>query len=171
MLYASRQSSPGGRMRPSGRRRPPADVVDVLLWQLAVDVAAAHRTDPDGNCTNLACRGLLGRCAAARHAERALHLARRPVGGHPGTPPTGLPQRRDTSRHAAPAPQLPHPAPPRTRPASRLATPVIGRAATAGPHAGFTGWFTRTSASAYMQSRPADDVFFDQLPVALLAAA
>ncbi len=88
MTYPPRPHTPTGRTRPSGRRRPPADVVDVLLWQLAIDVAAAHRLDHDGNCTNLACAGLRGRCSASRHAERALQLARR---------------RPDHSHHRAPA--------------------------------------------------------------------
>ncbi len=106
--------TPHPRTRPSGRRRPPADVVDVLLWQLAVDVAAAHRPDRDGNCTNLACAGRRGRCDASWYAERALHLARRqPDGPHPSAP-------ADRARME----------------------PAVGRAVVTTTRSRFTGWFS-----------------------------
>ncbi|MFI6259374.1 hypothetical protein ACIBCL_25165 [Micromonospora zamorensis] len=54
----------------------PGDVIDPLLWQLALDVTAAHQPDNHGNCRNLQCTGQRGMCAAARTARRAMNLAR-----------------------------------------------------------------------------------------------
>ncbi|MDM4783697.1 MULTISPECIES: hypothetical protein [unclassified Micromonospora] len=56
----------------------PDDVTDPLLWRLALDVAAAHQPNEHGDCRNLQCAGQRGMCAAARHARRAMTLARRP---------------------------------------------------------------------------------------------
>jgi hypothetical protein len=66
------------RPRPSDRVSQPADVTDPLMWRLATDVAAAHQTGNDGRCSNLQCADQTGPCRAARHAHRALQLARTP---------------------------------------------------------------------------------------------
>lgn len=57
---------------------PPPDVHDVLLWRLAIDVAAAHQPDDHGNCRNLACSGQAGICPALHRARQALRAARTP---------------------------------------------------------------------------------------------
>lgn len=143
MTYPPRPHTSAGRTRPSGRRRPPADVVDVLLWQLAVDVAAVHRLDHDGNCTNLACAGLRGRCSASRHAERALQLARR---------------RPDHPHHRVPA--------------DRSQTePAIGRAVVTTARSRFTGWFSTTKGTASARPLRPGGLLARRVPGAALAAA
>lgn len=54
----------------------PKDVIDPLLWRLALGDVAAHQPDSQGNCGNLQCVGQRGMCAAARNARRAVSLAR-----------------------------------------------------------------------------------------------
>ncbi|TDC66096.1 hypothetical protein E1258_03775 [Micromonospora sp. KC207] len=73
------------RERLSALAALPDDVIDSLLWRLALDVAAAHQPDERGNCRNLQCTGQRGMCAAARAARRALTLARvsRPSSARP----------------------------------------------------------------------------------------
>lgn len=64
----------------------PADIHDVLLWRLAVDVASAHRPGPDGRCTNLLCAGQSYPCPPASNAQAAAHAARRPSRQPPRLP-------------------------------------------------------------------------------------
>lgn len=64
--------------RPSERALLPRDVTDPLLWRLAVDVATAHQLGPDDRCINLQCADQSGACVAARMAQRAMRLSRRP---------------------------------------------------------------------------------------------
>ena len=98
-------------------------VTDPLLWRLALDVAAAHQPDPNGNCHNLQCRHQHGPCQALRAATRALHAACRPA-----TTPTPVPARRIVGRAPAvtggfnPWPVLSHPTRPPTWPDRSAAT-------------------------------------------------
>ncbi|GAB2960989.1 hypothetical protein GCM10027280_57290 [Micromonospora polyrhachis] len=64
------------RERLSALASIPDDVTDPLLWRLALDVAAAHQPDEDGNCRNLQCVSQRGMCSAVRHARRAMACAR-----------------------------------------------------------------------------------------------
>ncbi|WP_236647234.1 hypothetical protein [Micromonospora sicca] len=64
------------RERLSALAALPDDVIDPLLWRLALDVVAAHQPDERGNCRNLQCAGQRGMCAAARAARRAMTPAR-----------------------------------------------------------------------------------------------
>jgi hypothetical protein len=64
------------RTRPPDDAPVPADVTDLLLWRLGVDVAAAHQPGPDGRCRSLLCATETGPCAVFRAAQRAMHLAR-----------------------------------------------------------------------------------------------
>ena len=132
---------------PSTRTTPPADVTDPLLWALAMDVAAAHRPGPKGDCTNLQCRGQRGACRALRAAQRAVQLAR-PT---PASPPPAVVEapivpgfaianrrRRSTSTTFTgwftptdPRPALPDPPTPRPRPQQAtdrrdIASTVVG---------------------------------------------
>ncbi|WP_436971631.1 hypothetical protein [Micromonospora aurantiaca (nom. illeg.)] len=66
------------RERLSALAALPDDVIDPLLWRLALDVVAAHQPDEPGNCRNLQCAGQRGMCAAASTARRAMALAHRP---------------------------------------------------------------------------------------------
>lgn len=118
------------RPRPSNAATPPSHVGDILLWRLAVDVAAAHQRDAAGDCVNLACATQRGTCAAARLAQHALRAASRPA---------------DRQPRPLPVPALP----------SRMAAPsVVGRAAvTAGRR--FTGWFTSTRTAGPAYAAPA----------------
>lgn len=63
------------------REPVPADVTDVLLWRLAVDVAAAHQPDPhDPNrCVHLRCKGEVYPCPPALDADLAHRAATRPT--------------------------------------------------------------------------------------------
>lgn len=64
------------RERLSALAALPNDVIDPLLWRLALDVAAAHQPDEHGNCRNLQCADQRGMCFAAGAARRAMTLAR-----------------------------------------------------------------------------------------------
>ncbi|MFB9443048.1 hypothetical protein Dvina_51505 [Dactylosporangium vinaceum] len=121
------------RIRPSANVAVPDDVTDVLLWQLAFDVAVEHQRGPDGDCANLRCAGQRGPCDAAVQAQRALRAARRPTAAHrPALPQT-------TQATASPPTVVPNPHPGR----------AIGQAAVPPPNAGrFTGWFTQTATAA-----------------------
>lgn len=79
--------------RPSCRARIPDDVVDVRLWWLSIDVAAAHQPDDDSShrCTSLLCEGKAYPCPPARLAQRAAVLSRRPL------PTVSAPSREATS--------------------------------------------------------------------------
>ncbi|MER7276630.1 hypothetical protein ABT369_19520 [Dactylosporangium sp. NPDC000244] len=108
------------RTRPSDHVPVPTDVVDVMLWRMAFDVAVEHQRGPAGDCTNLRCAGQRGPCEPAIHAQRTLHAARQPA-----TPPH--------------RPQPDHVTPPR-------APAVVGRATVPSRNTGrFTGWFNRTT--------------------------
>jgi hypothetical protein len=51
---------------------------DILLWRLAVDVAAAHQPGPDGRCGSLLCTGQpTYPCPPAAAAQRAAQAAHR----------------------------------------------------------------------------------------------
>ncbi|WP_327007618.1 hypothetical protein OHA72_10305 [Dactylosporangium sp. NBC_01737] len=123
------------RTHPSADVPVPADVIDVLLWRLAFDVAAEHQRGPTGDCTNLRCTGVRGVCAPAVHAQRALRMARRPLA--PVRSPavaSSLPVARTAATAASElvAAHDPRPAP-----------TVVGRAAVGRPNTGrFTDWFT-----------------------------
>jgi len=68
------------RPRPSTHLPVPADVADILLWQLAADVAATHRPGDHGRCTSPLCTGQPAYpCPPAAAARRAAHAARRPA--------------------------------------------------------------------------------------------
>lgn len=63
---------------PSARPPVPDSVGDLLLWRLAVDVAAAHQPGPDGRCTSLLCADHASYpCPAATAAQRAALAAHR----------------------------------------------------------------------------------------------
>lgn len=66
-------------MHASTDRPPPDDVVDILLWRLATDVAANHQPHLAGRCGHPRCVGEAYPCPPARDAERALRTARRPA--------------------------------------------------------------------------------------------
>ncbi|MET8310518.1 hypothetical protein [Micromonospora sp. NPDC005173] len=85
------------RERLSALAALPDNVIDPLLWRLALDVAAAHQPDERGNCRNLQCVGQRGMCAAARAARRAMTLARasRPSAARPE--PRPAPERTSTA--------------------------------------------------------------------------
>lgn len=72
----------------------PDDVRDLLLWRLALDVAAAHQPNEHGDCRNLQCVGQRGMCTAARSARRAMTLARR-------ARPVVAPLARSSDHHRA----------------------------------------------------------------------
>ncbi|MGY4912569.1 hypothetical protein [Micromonospora aurantiaca (nom. illeg.)] len=72
----------------------PDDVIDPLLWRLALDVAAAHQPNEHGDCRNLQCVGQRGMCTAARTARRAMTKARRPR-------PVAAPLARSADHHHA----------------------------------------------------------------------
>jgi len=82
------------RSHPSTRLPVPADVADILLWRLAVDVAAAHQPGPDGRCSSLLCAGRpTYPCPPAAAAQRATHAALRPpptARGRAAVPPTAV---------------------------------------------------------------------------------
>ncbi|MFC5007207.1 hypothetical protein ACFPIJ_56550 [Dactylosporangium cerinum] len=112
--------------RPSADAPVPDDVVDVMLWRLAFDVAVEHQRDSTGNCTNLRCAGQFGACEPMRHAQHALAAARRPPALRTGTtPPVAAP------------PAAVH----------RPAALAVGRAVVARSNSRFTGWFTHTAAA------------------------
>lgn len=68
------------RPHPSARPPVPADVDDILLWRLALDVATAHRPGHDGRCTSLLCAAEpTYPCPPAAAAQRAAHAALRPT--------------------------------------------------------------------------------------------
>lgn len=75
------------RVRPSDQTVVPTDVTDILLWRLAVDVAAAHQPDDHGRCRNLQCDTIDGSCSPFTYANQALYLARRPARAHSVTAP------------------------------------------------------------------------------------
>ncbi|MET7668026.1 hypothetical protein [Micromonospora luteifusca] len=62
--------------RPSRHAERPHDVTDPLLWQLAIDVLAAHEPDDEGLCRNLQCAGQSWPCAARKGAEQSLRMSR-----------------------------------------------------------------------------------------------
>ncbi|MGI5180153.1 hypothetical protein ACQEVZ_27890 [Dactylosporangium sp. CA-152071] len=116
------------RTHPSADVPVPADVVDVLLWRTAFDVAAEHQRGPTGDCTNLRCASEHGTCTPARQALHALHVARRA--------PAPAPQPTTNTPHTTP----PSPGPSRPQPQ------IVGRATVARPNTTrFTGWFTSTA--------------------------
>ncbi|MGI5180552.1 hypothetical protein ACQEVZ_29980 [Dactylosporangium sp. CA-152071] len=140
-------TTPNHRQRPSADVPVPADVVDIMLWRLAFDVAVEHQRGPEGDCTNLRCAGERGPCTAAVQAQRALHLARRP----------STPAPRATS--------APGPVSDSHQPAAS-----VGRAAVQRPNTGrFTGWFT-SAANTINQYRPHLNLP-RRIPGATLAAA
>ncbi|GAA1503585.1 hypothetical protein GCM10009827_015840 [Dactylosporangium maewongense] len=116
------------RTHPSADVTVPDDVVDVLLWRTAFDVAAEHQRGPTGDCTNLRCASEHGTCTPARQALHALRIARRA--------PAPTPQPTRNTPHTTP----PSPGPSRPQP------PIAGRATVARPNTTrFTGWFTSTA--------------------------
>lgn len=116
------------RTHPSADLPVPDDVVDVLLWRTAFDVAAEHQRGPTGDCTNLRCASEHGTCTPARQALHALRMARR-------APDPAL----------QPTTSMPEVAPPSPA-ASRPLPPIVGRATVARPNTTrFTGWFTTTA--------------------------
>jgi hypothetical protein len=64
----------------------PEDVTDVLLWRLAIRVAADHQPDPchPGQCANLRCAREAYPCPPLRDAQRAQGAATRPQRFTPG---------------------------------------------------------------------------------------
>lgn len=79
------------RLHPSARMPVPDSVGDILLWRLAVDVAAAHRPGPDGRCTSLLCTDQPRYpCPPATGAQRAAVTAqcRTPIARGRATVPT-----------------------------------------------------------------------------------
>jgi hypothetical protein len=64
---------------PSATDAPVApDVGDILLWRLAVDVAATHQPGPGGRCASLLCTGQpTYPCPPAAAAQRAAQAAHR----------------------------------------------------------------------------------------------
>lgn len=69
---------PNSRSHPSAHLPVPADVDDILLWRLSIDVAAAHEQGPRGRCTSLLCASAPNYpCPTAIAAQRAAHAARR----------------------------------------------------------------------------------------------
>jgi hypothetical protein len=74
----------------------PDDVTDILLWRLAVDVAANHQPDRFGRCANLRCTAQAYPCQPAQDAARALCASRNT------TPPR--PPARGRARVAAARP-------------------------------------------------------------------
>ncbi|MEV6932230.1 hypothetical protein AB0M46_48145 [Dactylosporangium sp. NPDC051485] len=129
------------RTHPSADVTVPEDVVDVLLWRLAFDVAAEHQRSRTGDCTNLRCTGVRGVCAPAVQAQRALRMARRPLAPVRSPAAASSPLIARTAAPAVPAPVAaddPRPAP-----------TVIGRAAVGRPSTGrFTDWFTSAASAA-----------------------
>jgi hypothetical protein len=117
------------RIRPSDQAVVPADVTDVLLWRLAIDVATAHQHDPDGRCTNLRCADQIGPCTASRQAQHAMRLARRPQPTPPAPPPTSAP----------------------TGPGTAVGRAAVPYAANRGQSA---GWFTSTAARQPVAASP-----------------
>jgi hypothetical protein len=104
------------RSHPSTHLPVPANVADLLLWRLAVDVAAAHQLGHDGRCSSLLCAGLASYpCPPAATAQRAAHAALRP-------PPT--------ARGRAAVPPTPV-----SRAAAIGAAAAVGQPAGAGPYA------------------------------------
>ncbi|MEV4511565.1 hypothetical protein AB0K00_21640 [Dactylosporangium sp. NPDC049525] len=143
------------RYRPSADVPVPYDVVDVLLWRLAVDVMIEHQTGSDGHCSNLRCADEQGPCTAAVHAQRALRVARRPTAPAPATSRPPVPNRTAATR----------PVPARQRRGT-----VVGRATVRSGNAGrFTGWFT-SAACAINRWRP-DHHLPRRTPGAALSAA
>jgi hypothetical protein len=96
------------RIRPSDHAAVPADVTDLLLWRLAVDVAAAHQPGEDGRCGNLLCATETGQCAALQAAQRAMHVAR--AFASSAQKPRPMASSTITARGRAPVPVTPHPA-------------------------------------------------------------
>jgi hypothetical protein len=82
---------------PSARLPVPEDVGDVLLWQLAVDVAAAHRPGSNGRCTSLLCTNQPAYpCPPVGAAHMAAHAARRPLSPQQPRRPTPAARGRAT---------------------------------------------------------------------------
>ncbi|TDC84689.1 hypothetical protein E1193_05045 [Micromonospora sp. KC606] len=77
----------------------PDEVINPLLWRLALDVTAAHQPDRDGNCRNLQCVNYRGMCPAARTARHAINLAQqaRPTATPPA--PQGARGRAAVTTH------------------------------------------------------------------------
>ncbi|GAB3852272.1 hypothetical protein ACFPIJ_42245 [Dactylosporangium cerinum] len=122
------------RTHPSADVTVPEDVVDVLLWRLAFDVAAEHQRNSAGDCTNLRCTGVRRICAPAVDAYRALRMARRPL-APARSPAASSPSAARTAPTTAPAPV--------DTPDPRPAPTVFGRAAVGHSNTGqFTDWFT-----------------------------
>jgi hypothetical protein len=141
------------RYRPSTDMPVPADVADVLLWRLAVDVMIEHQPGSDGHCDNLRCADEQGPCTAAVHAKRALRVARRHTA--PATSHQPVPAQATATR----------PIPAGSRPDT-----VVGRATVRRGNAGrFTDWFT--SASSAVTRWSADHHLPHRIPGAALAAA
>ena len=130
------------RHRLSEQATPPRDVTDVLLWRLALDVAAAHQPDEHGNCRDLRCAGQRGTCQAARLARRAMSVARTPVRPAPA-PRAG--REIAVGRAAAPEPT-------RTR------------------GGGFVGWFTTTTTKVRNRWTAPATLLPRRIPGAALAA-
>jgi hypothetical protein len=65
---------------PLSRPAVPEDVTDILLWNLANDVAANHQPDPHhrDRCANLRCVHETYPCTPVRDAQRARQAATRP---------------------------------------------------------------------------------------------
>ncbi|MFF0316318.1 hypothetical protein ACFYPH_17020 [Micromonospora sp. NPDC005252] len=109
--------------RASRRAERPRDVTDPLLWQLALDVLAAHESDEEGACRNLLCAGQPWPCAARSSAEQSLRLARRAD----ETPPTAAPQRPDAATSTGRVPERAS-APRQTRTTGSLSTATASAA-------------------------------------------
>lgn len=123
------------RTHPSADVPVPADVIDVLLWRTAFDVAAEHQRGPTGDCTNLRCTGQRGTCTPATQAQQALRLARQPPAPKPRLSASTPLVARPAPTHA----QAPVQATARGLPP---APTVTGRATVGRPNTGrFTGWF------------------------------
>jgi hypothetical protein len=76
----------------------PAEVTDLLLWRLALDVADAHAPVEDGSCSHLLCAGQDWPCEPWQQAQRALSLAQ--GGVHDEAPALASPREADRTTPA-----------------------------------------------------------------------
>ncbi|MEV5691987.1 hypothetical protein [Micromonospora globbae] len=114
-------------MLPTSPAEVPEDVTDVLLWRLAVRVAADHQPDPHrpGRCTNLRCAHETYPCPPLRDARRAHHASTHPRRVTPGrarVPAVAAAAHRFVGwfRPARPAPAAARPPLPRRQPLATL---------------------------------------------------
>lgn len=119
---------------PSARPPVPDTVGDLLLWRLAVDVAAAHQPGPDRRCTSPLCTDQPSYpCPPATAAQRATLAAHRqpPIARGRATVPAAGTGRAALIGTAAAVAQPARAAPPYQRDVwpPPLRRPAAGRAA------------------------------------------